>query len=146
MIGHDQPLVNRLTHICLMDLPILINWTSIFHSRGVWCNFSFLFYFELIFLLADSEDPDQTPRSAASDLGLHCLTMSQKWDAMIIWVKDEKWKFFEINPDQRSGHGSKVKFKGQKVIKGLSIMIAQSLSRLVPLKDQRTHSQLNLIG
>ena len=24
-------------------------------------------------LLADSGDPDQTPRSAASDLGLHCL-------------------------------------------------------------------------
>ena len=25
------------------------------------------------FLFANSEDPDQTPRSAASDLGLHCL-------------------------------------------------------------------------
>ena len=24
-------------------------------------------------LFANSEDPDQTPRSAASDLGLHCL-------------------------------------------------------------------------
>ena len=26
---------------------------------------------------ANSADPDQTPRSAASDLGLHCLRMSQ---------------------------------------------------------------------
>ena len=26
------------------------------------------------------------PRSAASDLGLHCLPMSQKWDARLIWV------------------------------------------------------------
>ena len=40
-----------------------------------------------MFLLANSEDPDQTPRSAASDLGLHCLPMSQKWDARLIWVK-----------------------------------------------------------
>ena len=27
------------------------------------------------------------PHSAASDLGLHCLPMSQKWDARLIWVK-----------------------------------------------------------
>ena len=26
-------------------------------------------------LFANSGDPDQTPRSAASDLGLHCLPM-----------------------------------------------------------------------
>ena len=58
--------------------------------------FLFLIYFELIFLLAYREDPDQTPHSAASelglhcfaasDLGLHCLPMSQKRDAMLIWV------------------------------------------------------------
>ena len=36
-------------------------------------------------MLANSEDPDQTPRSAASDLGLHCLPMSPKWDARLIW-------------------------------------------------------------
>ena len=42
-----------------------------------------LFYFEQIFLLANSEDPDRTPCSAASDLGLHCLPMSQKWDARL---------------------------------------------------------------
>ena len=52
--------------------------------RGVWCTFSFLFYFEWIFLVATNEDSDQTPRS---DLGLHCLPMSQKWDARLIWVK-----------------------------------------------------------
>ena len=27
-------------------------------------------------LFANSEDPDQTPRSAASDLGLHCLPVT----------------------------------------------------------------------
>ena len=29
-------------------------------------------------LLANSGDPDQTPHTAASDLGLHCLPMSHK--------------------------------------------------------------------
>ena len=38
-------------------------------------------------MLANNEDPDQTPRPAASDLGLHCLSMSQKRDARLIWIK-----------------------------------------------------------
>ena len=37
-------------------------------------------------LNANSVDLDQTPRSAASDLGLHCLSMSLLWDARL-WVK-----------------------------------------------------------
>ena len=36
---------------------------------------------------ANSEDPDQTPHSVASDLGLHYLPMSHKKDARHIWVK-----------------------------------------------------------
>ena len=60
---------------------------SIPDIRGVWCTFSFLFYFKSMFLLANSEDPDQMPHSAASDLGLHCLPMSQKWYTRLIWVK-----------------------------------------------------------
>ena len=35
----------------------------------------------------NSVDPDQTPRTVASDLGLHCLPMSHKKDARLIWVK-----------------------------------------------------------
>ena len=35
---------------------------------------------------ANSVDPDQTPRSAASDLGLHRLLMSHLWDARHKWV------------------------------------------------------------
>ena len=37
-----------------------------------------------------SGDPDQTPRSAASGLVLHCLPMSHKKDARLIWVKYQK--------------------------------------------------------
>ena len=36
---------------------------------------------------ANSVDPDQTPRSAASDLGLHCLPMSLLRNASLKWVK-----------------------------------------------------------
>ena len=36
---------------------------------------------------AISVDPDQTPRSALSDLGLHCLPMSNLLDARHKWVK-----------------------------------------------------------
>ena len=38
---------------------------SISHFRGVWCPFSFLFHFQYIFLLTNSEEPDQMPRSVA---------------------------------------------------------------------------------
>ena len=36
---------------------------------------------------ANSGDPDQTPHSLASDLGLRYLPMSHIKDAMHIWVK-----------------------------------------------------------
>ena len=32
-------------------------------------------------------NPDQMPRSAASDQGRHCLTVSLLWDARLKWVK-----------------------------------------------------------
>ena len=35
---------------------------------------------------ANSVNPDQTPRLAASDLGLHCLPMFLKWDTKHTWV------------------------------------------------------------
>ena len=36
----------------------------------------------------NSGDPDQTPHSVASDLGLHHLPMSHEKDARHIWVKN----------------------------------------------------------
>ena len=65
-----------------MDLSIPINSKSSFPILGV----SGVLFHEYIFLSANSEDPDQTPHSAASHLGVHCLPMSQKWDARLIWV------------------------------------------------------------
>ena len=50
----------------------------------------FIFIQVLIEIMqANSADPDQTPHSVASDLGLHYLSiaMSHKKDARHIWVK-----------------------------------------------------------
>ena len=61
---------------------------SISGRRGVWLivllpclRDVFVFVFN-----ANSVDPDQTPRSTASDLGLHCLPMSLLWDTSHNWV------------------------------------------------------------
>ena len=64
---------------------------SISIFRGVWCTF-FIFFFWMKFLYANSVDPYQTPCSAASDLGLHCLPRFQKGDARFIWVKSMLFK------------------------------------------------------
>ena len=58
---------------------------SICHLRVSVYFFHFCSMF-LKFLQAKSKDLDQTPHNAASDLGLHCLPMSHKRDARLIWV------------------------------------------------------------
>ena len=37
---------------------------------------------------ANSGDPDQTQRLVASDLGLHCLSVSPEKDYRPVWVKN----------------------------------------------------------
>ena len=41
----------------------------------------------MVELYANSGDPDQTPRSAASDLGLHCLPVTRLWVSSLLRVK-----------------------------------------------------------
>ena len=49
----------------------------------------FFIYIQILkkLLFANSGEPDQTPRFAASDLVLHCLPLSHKKDARLKWVK-----------------------------------------------------------
>ena len=50
----------------------------------------YFFIFVIFFIeisVSNSVDPDQTLLSAASDLGLYCSPMSQKWDCRLIRVK-----------------------------------------------------------
>ena len=41
-------------------------------------------------LFTNSEDPDQTLHSAASDLGLHCLPITLSQVSRLQWVKIEQ--------------------------------------------------------
>ena len=40
----------------------------------------------MVEIYADSGDPDQTPHSAASDLGLHCLPVTLLQVSRLQWV------------------------------------------------------------
>ena len=70
---------NRLFYLNSSD------W-SISNIRGVWLVFIIIIFIEIPEFNANSVDPDQEPRSATSDLGLHCLQMSLLWDARLKWV------------------------------------------------------------
>ena len=40
----------------------------------------------MVEIFVNSEDPDQTPHSAASDLGLHCLLITHLGVSRLHWV------------------------------------------------------------
>ena len=64
-----------------MNLPNLISRMSPLQILGVLGGiFHFYSNFNRIFC-KQTVETDQTPRSTASDLGLHCLPMSHKKDA-----------------------------------------------------------------
>ena len=70
-----------------MDFPSRINWTSLsVHFRFKNCGVVFLVLFKIKknIISANSREPDQTPRSVASEHGLHCLHMSHKKDAIFM--------------------------------------------------------------
>ena len=59
------------------------------YTMGVWLVFIIVIlscFVELSELNSNSVDSDQTPRSAASGLGLNCLPVSLLWDARLIGV------------------------------------------------------------
>ena len=66
-----------------MDPSILINWKSPFSVLGV---SEVLFDFGFIFIEIHVSKLCR-PCTAASDLGLHCLAWSKKWDDRLTWVK-----------------------------------------------------------
>ena len=65
---------NGLVYQNSLDRPI-------FDRKGVWLIFIIQCFIEILVFSANNVDPDQTPRSAASDHGLHCLPVSLLWDA-----------------------------------------------------------------
>ena len=72
--GH---IIKYLTHLCRVDSATLTLWPGPFPIEGVpGCVLSLPCITDISVCNANSVDPDQTPRSAASDLCLHCLPMS----------------------------------------------------------------------
>ena len=43
---------------------------------------------KMVELFKSSRDPDQTPRSVASDLGLHCVPVTRLGASSLQWVND----------------------------------------------------------
>ena len=71
--------VVTFTNLCQMYFPILINWTSPFPILGLLDGmFSLLFNFLKKLMQANSREPNQTPRFAASNLVLYCSPMYHK--------------------------------------------------------------------
>ena len=71
-----------------MDSSNTTLWTNLFPIAG--CPVSFLLllcFIEIPVLNANNTDPDQMLHSAASDLGLHCLSHVSrlKWVNLINW-------------------------------------------------------------
>ena len=55
-----------------MDSSTSTLWAGPFSTEGLSGYFLFVCFIEFPVFDANSVDPDQTPHSAASDLGLHC--------------------------------------------------------------------------
>ena len=86
-----------------MLFPLTLD-RSIFYIKGVWLVFIIIMFCRISKFNANSVDPDQTPRSAASDLGLRCLPMSFLWDARLKWVNTSYW-YILSNYDRRQLSG-----------------------------------------
>ena len=83
--GKLSELINRFIPsglVCLNSLD-----RSISNRKGVWL-FLLLCFVEIPVRNANTVDPDQTPRSVASDLGLNCLPTSLLRAARHKWIKD----------------------------------------------------------
>ena len=75
-----------LTHLCLVFSSASSLWADSSPIKGL--DSVFFFFFLTMSSIrqnpsqnVNSVDPDQTLRSAASDLCLHCLPISLSWDA-----------------------------------------------------------------
>ena len=80
-----------LTHLCRMDFPISINSMGSFPILGLLGGiFPSHSNFNRTFCKQTVETLIRRPHYVASDLGLHCLLMSHKNDAGLIWVN---WYF-----------------------------------------------------
>ena len=79
MAGFNPFMPNGLLYLHSSD------W-YISNIRGVWLVLLLPCFIQIPVFNANSVDPNQTPHTAASDLGLQFLPMSHLWDARLKWV------------------------------------------------------------
>ena len=86
-----RPLILLLLTYCSPDsLSHIIYWKSLISILGMSGYETYLFLEKKVAkLFANSGDPDQTPRYAASGLGLHCLPVTLLRVSRIQWVNDK---------------------------------------------------------
>ena len=77
------------THLRLNKLSHTIYRKSQFLILGMSGYMMKIFRKKIVELFANSGDPDQTPRFAASDLGLHCLPVTHLGVSSLQWVSRE---------------------------------------------------------
>ena len=70
----------------LNSLDRFISYIGMEGGGGVWLLLLLSCFIGISELNANSVDPDQTPRSAASDLGLHCLPTALLWGTRPIYI------------------------------------------------------------
>ena len=76
MISLSEEVHVCLTHFILNRLSHTIYWNSPISILGMSGYVMYIFLEKKAKLFANSGDPDQTPHSAVSDLGLHCLLIT----------------------------------------------------------------------
>ena len=84
-----------LTHCILNRLSHTIYWKSRISILGKSSFEIYIFLEKMAKLFANSGDPDQTPHSAESDLGLHCLPFTLLRVSRLQWVNQSflSWCF-----------------------------------------------------
>ena len=73
----------------------------------------------MVELFANGGDPDQTPRSVASDLDLHCLPITLLGVSRLQWVKPElktNPKILYLNSCHTYSKGLKISFSARQAI------------------------------
>ena len=102
--GHKKHSLIMRLYIQTYHLPFKLNGISHSYQFSVlrvdgW-NFYFNSNLNRTFCKQTVLKPDQMPHSVAADLGLHCLSMSHKMDARLIWVNYHliNWNWFVEKP------------------------------------------------
>ena len=82
----ENHIADILTHVCRVDSSTKLFRMVDFQVKECLVYAMFIIFIREVLFTANSVDPDQTLRFAASSLGLHCLLKSLLWTVRRKWV------------------------------------------------------------